>query len=721
MMQQFATSSSKLAIGGSAMDMTHTKTDVRDFKHTFDDSRSTFEKAIADAEQRALVNPKLFDKDGDLSERAFTQPVIRDGDASDASANAIAENTDARENSGNTDAAGEAMSLDGETSALDRDLENTSGPDTEFSALNADESASVSANQYGEIVPETEQLEAEPSELTFDYIKFVTLVQTLNDAGETVTATQAISNSKDEQNIDLSIVNLDVDEQSLDLSNISLTEDELQVILDAQQANLDLQGNLSEEQLAKLSDVIHKMLSQFHQQNNAKDTEDSQALAGDALDVKLIETMISQPSKKSMLDKQVAQDLDASVVPNAAKDDQSKLDEAILTVSSAASNSKELLLTPKEEEQLFINSDVDQSNKSKLAQDVHKQGETASIDDAPASASAMTKEAISPDFSLTATTIASFDDKAGVRPQKPVTAESIDLAKQLAMLDERSQTNIIDNIKSRVEKFAADLSGNSTKGSEFVAAMQSGLKEFKEQLLTGREPGIDLKALISDAMSQANVELNAQTQTKVDAALNQFANLMSLANGVNQSTQAQAHQLFGLTESQIIKESHAMHTEGTKLAQQTPTSFDKAVNIFKADGQQQLTEKVRWMVNARNPAAEIRLDPPELGSMQIKINMTADSAAVSFTVQSAAAKEALDQALPKLRDMLQEQGIELGQSSVEQQASGQSQQQDQQSGSAHTSTTSGRSDSHQATEVDASSVIEQRVVGSHLGGIDFYA
>ena len=74
---------------------------------------------------------------------------------------------------------------------------------------------------------------------------------------------------------------------------------------------------------------------------------------------------------------------------------------------------------------------------------------------------------------------------------------------------------------------------------------------------------------------------------------------------------------------------------------------DKAVNIIKSEGQQQLTEKVRWMVNARNPSAEIRLDPPDLGSMQIKVNMNGDNAQVSFTVQSATAKEALDKVCGK--------------------------------------------------------------------------
>jgi len=76
------------------------------------------------------------------------------------------------------------------------------------------------------------------------------------------------------------------------------------------------------------------------------------------------------------------------------------------------------------------------------------------------------------------------------------------------------------------------------------------------------------------------------------------------------------------------------------------------------------------MINSRNISAEIRLDPPDLGGMNIKVNLSGDSASVSFIVQSQHARDALDQAVPRLREMLEEHGIELGQSSVHQESAG---------------------------------------------------
>ena len=103
---------------------------------------------------------------------------------------------------------------------------------------------------------------------------------------------------------------------------------------------------------------------------------------------------------------------------------------------------------------------------------------------------------------------------------------------------------------------------------------------------------------------------------------------------------------------------------------QQQAALDKPVPLNQPQGQQQLAEKIRWMVNGRQSMAEIRLDPPEMGSMQIRLNVSGDSASVSFVVQSQHAKEMLADAMPRLRDMFSEQGIDLGESFVSQQQTG---------------------------------------------------
>merc|ERR1712000_191194 len=168
---------------------------------------------------------------------------------------------------------------------------------------------------------------------------------------------------------------------------------------------------------------------------------------------------------------------------------------------------------------------------------------------------------------------------------------------------------------------------------------------------------------MGDAAVSADVV--ASMTARVDGQASQFLNLMT------QSQASAQHAIAGLvnpTES-VIQENSQLRAEASKTQQQFE-GFDKAVNIHKSDGQQQLGEKIRWMVNARNTMAEIRLDPPELGSMQVRVNVSGDAATVNFVVQSAQARDALAQAEPRLREMLAEQGINLGESFVSQQQQG---------------------------------------------------
>ena len=302
----------------------------------------------------------------------------------------------------------------------------------------------------------------------------------------------------------------------------------------------------------------------------------------------------------------------------------------------------------------------------------------------------------------------------------------------IALNDEQTQL-AANSLKERLQASMPELK-TEPKGSEFVAALQSGVKEFKQQLAQGREPGMDFKDLVAQALASANVDADKSVLPKIDAAANQFNAVLNLANSVNYSANLQQAQVLGITDNHLAKEINSQTIEGTKLANTTANTAlnaanaDKAVNIFKPEGQAQLAEKVRWMVNSRNPSAEIRLDPPDLGAINIKVHISGDTAQVNFTVQSMGAKEALDQAAPRLRDMLQQQGIELGQSSVQQESNGQQNQDGDFAGSGEGANgavggvlADGVDDSLEAAQELADGAIEQRISNGSLGGIDYYA
>ena len=79
----------------------------------------------------------------------------------------------------------------------------------------------------------------------------------------------------------------------------------------------------------------------------------------------------------------------------------------------------------------------------------------------------------------------------------------------------------------------------------------------------------------------------------------------------------------------------------------------------------------QWMIGQHLQQAEIRLNPPELGLLEVKIQIQSDQANVSFSSPNAQVREALESALPRLREMFSESGLELGNASVSQDSSAQ--------------------------------------------------
>lgn len=71
---------------------------------------------------------------------------------------------------------------------------------------------------------------------------------------------------------------------------------------------------------------------------------------------------------------------------------------------------------------------------------------------------------------------------------------------------------------------------------------------------------------------------------------------------------------------------------------------------------QALSERVMWVANQKFQGAEIKLNPAHLGPIEVRVQLHQDQAQISFTAQHAPAREALEAALPRLREMFAASG-----------------------------------------------------------------
>lgn len=77
-----------------------------------------------------------------------------------------------------------------------------------------------------------------------------------------------------------------------------------------------------------------------------------------------------------------------------------------------------------------------------------------------------------------------------------------------------------------------------------------------------------------------------------------------------------------------------------------------------------LGNRVVWMAGEKIEKAEIRLNPPTLGPIEVRVTMNGDQASVSFVSQNASVRDALEQAMPRLREMMGENGLSLADTDV---------------------------------------------------------
>ncbi|MFO8154374.1 flagellar hook-length control protein FliK [Thioalkalivibrio sp.] len=69
---------------------------------------------------------------------------------------------------------------------------------------------------------------------------------------------------------------------------------------------------------------------------------------------------------------------------------------------------------------------------------------------------------------------------------------------------------------------------------------------------------------------------------------------------------------------------------------------------------------IRWMVNQNLQAAELKLSPPHLGPLEVRLQVDGDRTHLNIIAPQATTREAVEAALPRLREMFAESGLNLG-------------------------------------------------------------
>jgi len=257
-----------------------------------------------------------------------------------------------------------------------------------------------------------------------------------------------------------------------------------------------------------------------------------------------------------------------------------------------------------------------------------------------------------------------------------------------------SQNTLINSTISAL-KSTKNQNDDSSINNQLEVDQQSNKKESVESKVTEEQNAIN-----NGLLKAVDKNITTEMSHNVNSGGNSIINDMGSQAMDDSPYSQQIEQLV----SKTVKDNQ--HIQKTLVTTDT-------IAIYKKEFAAEMKDKVMVMINQKLQQVDIQLDPPELGNVHVRVNLQHEQASVSFIVQNQQAKEALEQHMGKLRDMLGDSGVDVGDSNVDQQ--NQSSDGDNQGGQFGQDNQNSTND-----DVEVSTLNAEMVKGSAVG-VDFYA
>lgn len=273
------------------------------------------------------------------------------------------------------------------------------------------------------------------------------------------------------------------------------------------------------------------------------------------------------------------------------------------------------------------------------------------------------------------------------------------------------------------------------------------------------QPGV-----MSQTVAQAGVQNSpdSQSQTTTDAATNQAVDdaldeVSQSSDKLTDAMDASKPAKKGVTENSTVltpvqERLAALAKTLDKRAEKSPASDRKAIEtvdstksavlqrgvdqfsrvqgngvkpftttmttpMYQKEWAGEMSQKLMMMVSSKIQSAQILITPKDMGPIDVKVSMQQEQAHVVFTTPVTHTRDALEQALPKLREMLEQNGVSMGDVDVRDQGTQHSSEghaQDRRSGSGNGTE---QSDRVADTAENGADQIQMQPVGL----VDYYA
>jgi flagellar hook-length control protein FliK len=251
--------------------------------------------------------------------------------------------------------------------------------------------------------------------------------------------------------------------------------------------------------------------------------------------------------------------------------------------------------------------------------------------------------------------------------------------------------------------FAALLTAQFPLSEEIagLAAVSSSSLDEEEGLLTGDEPGTDTEAVaaffggpsenafavrqdaglafsmpVSPAATASRPDdtgfATAPESTGAIGGDETNRQLKDLASGLeallgkkdqaDQASEAAMADKTAMQEMVGTAPSHAAELGGKHQVSQVPAAINAPLHSTRWSDD--FSQKLVWMAKNDLQSAQLSINPANLGPIEVTLSIGKDSASAHFASPFAEVREALESALPRLKEMLAESGVALSHADV---------------------------------------------------------
>jgi len=204
----------------------------------------------------------------------------------------------------------------------------------------------------------------------------------------------------------------------------------------------------------------------------------------------------------------------------------------------------------------------------------------------------------------------------------------------------------MESLLSRTGCTVGESGTGQFKGIRTIDSPESGPGAFDADM-PGMEPG--LRPVKADPLSTQSTPRPGEAPS---------AGAQGAASSSDRAVQE-------LTQAASVRDQPAPAITITSAA--TPLNLQPAAmaatiesRVGSPDWNGELHDKVALLVHTRIQIAELQLTPPDMGSIGIRIDFSDDQPQVVISAQQTDTRNALDAALPRLRELLADSGITLG-------------------------------------------------------------